>query len=71
MDIIYRNLAEYDYVRQLLSIFLSILYTVSNSEDPDEIQHKVALYQDLYCDLRGLENIILCILHTPYNTYSE
>ena len=68
------NLAEYYYVRQLLSIFLFILYTGSNSEDPDEMQHKVAFYQDLHCHLQGLKNIILYILHiysTPYNTYSE
>ena len=59
------------YVRQLLFIFLFILYTGSNSEDPDEMQHKVAFYQDLHCHLQGLKNIILYILHTPYNTYSE
>ena len=55
LDIIYQNLSEYYYVRQLLSIFLSILYTGSNSEDPDEMQHKVAFYQDLHCHLQGLK----------------
>ena len=71
LDIIYQNRAEYNYVWQLLSIFLFILYTGSNSEDPDEMQHKVAFYQDLHCHLQGLKNIILYVLHTPYNTFSE
>ena len=39
---------------QFLSIFLFILYTGSNSEDPDEMQHKVAFYQDLHCHLQGV-----------------
>ena len=69
LDIIYKNLAEYYYVRQLLYIF--ILNTGSNSEEPDEMQHKMAFYQDLHCQLQGPKNIILYILHTPYNTYSE
>ena len=30
-------------------------------EDPDEMQHKVAFYQDLHCHLQGLKNIILYI----------
>ena len=38
-----------------------ILYIGSNSEDPDEMQHKVAFYQDLHCHLQGLKNIILYI----------
>ena len=48
---IYQNFAEYYYVRQLLSIFLFILYTGSNSEDPDEMQHKSAFDQNLHCHL--------------------
>ena len=68
---IYQNLAEYYYVRQLLSIFLFILYTGSNSVDPDEMQHKGSFYQALRCHLQGLKNIFFYILHTPYNTYSE
>ena len=52
LDIIYQNLAEYYYVWQLLSSFLFILYTGSNSEDPDEMQHKVSFYQDLHCHLK-------------------
>ena len=47
----YQNLAE----RQLLSTFLFILYTGLKSEDPDEMQHKVAFYQDLHCHLQGLK----------------
>ena len=66
---VYQKLAEYYYVRQLLSIFLFILYTGSNSGDPDEMQQKVAFYQDLHCQLQGLKNIILYILHIPYITY--
>ena len=31
------------------------LYTGSNSEDPDEMQHKVEFYQDLLCHLQGLK----------------
>ena len=59
LDIIYQNLAKYYYVRQLFPIFLFILYTGSNSEDPDEMQHMVAFYQDLHCHLQGLKNIII------------
>ena len=61
LDIIYQNLAEYYYLQLILSIFLFILYTGSNSEDPDEMLHKVAFYQDLHCHLQGLIKIILYI----------